>query len=126
MPETKRPLSPHLGIYSWAVSNTLSILHRMTGVALSVGTLALLSWIVAAAAGETAYNSVLYVLSGPLGLLILLGFSASLFYHLGNGIRHLCWDAGLGFAKNFARLSGLFTLLAAIIATALYWLGFFA
>ncbi|MDP6436893.1 MAG: succinate dehydrogenase, cytochrome b556 subunit [Gammaproteobacteria bacterium] len=126
MPEIKRPLSPHLAVYSWQTSNTLSILHRMTGVALSFAALGLISWIVAVAAGEAAYNRVLSVLSSPLGYLVLFGFSASLFYHLGNGIRHLSWDAGLGFEKNFARLSGWFTLLIAVIATVLYWLGAFA
>lgn len=123
MQENKRPLSPHLAIYSWQVSNTLSILHRATGAALSLGALALLAWLAAAAAGEAAYNVVLNILSGPFGYLILLGFSASFFYHLGNGVRHLFWDAGLGFDKNFARLSGWFTLLAAVAATLFYWLG---
>ncbi|MDP7041640.1 MAG: succinate dehydrogenase, cytochrome b556 subunit, partial [Gammaproteobacteria bacterium] len=69
MPEIKRPLSPHLAVYSWQTSNTLSILHRMTGVALSFAALGLISWIVAVAAGEAAYNRVLSVLSSPLGYL---------------------------------------------------------
>ncbi len=123
MSETNRPLSPHLGIYSWQVSNTLSIFHRLTGVVLSVGALALLAWIISAALGPEAYQSVLSLLSGPLGLLILFGVSGSFFYHFANGIRHLFWDAGYGFDKNFARLSGWFTLVAAIVVTGLFWLG---
>jgi succinate dehydrogenase / fumarate reductase cytochrome b subunit len=123
MPEIKRPLSPHLGIYKWQVSNSLSILHRMTGVALSAGVIALLAWVISAALGEAAYNSVLALLSGPIGMLLMFGFSASFFYHLGNGIRHLVWDAGYGFDKEVARLSGWFVLGAAIACTALFWFG---
>lgn len=126
MSEIKRPLSPHLGIYSWQVSNTLSILHRLTGVALSLGALALLSWIVSIALGPAAYASVSGALAGPLGLLILFGFSASFFYHLGNGIRHLVWDAGYGFDKEVARRSGWFTVLAAAAVTLLFWVGVLA
>ena len=126
MPEVNRPLSPHLGIYKWQVSNSLSILHRMTGVALSAGLLALLAWVVSAALGESAYNAVIGVLQGPLGMLVLFGFSASFFYHLGNGIRHLFWDAGYGFEQEFARLSGWATLVAAALLTAGFWLGVMA
>jgi succinate dehydrogenase / fumarate reductase cytochrome b subunit len=123
MPEIKRPLSPHLGIYEWRVSNSLSIFHRMTGVALSVGVLALLAWLISAALGEETYNFVLELLRGPLGMLVLFAFSASFFYHLGNGIRHLVWDAGYGFDKEVARLSGWFVLGAAVGCTVLFWLG---
>jgi succinate dehydrogenase / fumarate reductase cytochrome b subunit len=121
MSEMNRPLSPHLGVYKWQVSNTLSILHRLTGVVLSVGALALLAWIISAALGREAYESVRALLAGPLGLLLLFGMSASFFYHLANGIRHLFWDAGYGFDKDFARLSGWATLIAAVLVTALFW-----
>ena len=126
MPEKNRPLSPHLGVYSWQVSNTLSILHRMTGVVLSLAALALVAWLVATAMGEQAHATVIELLAGPLGLLILFGFSASFFYHLGNGIRHLFWDAGYGFDKHFARKSGWVTLIAAAVVTALFWAGVLA
>lgn len=105
---------------------TLSILHRMTGVALSLSALALVAWIVAAAAGADAYASVASVLTGWFGYLLLLGFSASFFIHLGNGIRHLFWDAGYGFGKTTAHKSGVATLLVAAGLTLLYWLGAFA
>ena len=122
MPETNRPLSPHLQIYSWQISNTTSILHRLSGVGLSLGILCLVTWIVAAAVGEDFYKSVAGLLGGPLGLLVLFGFSASFFYHLANGIRHLCWDAGYGFEKKRARLTGWVAIITAAILTALFWL----
>jgi len=123
MSEINRPLSPHLGVYEWRVSNTLSILHRLTGVCLSVGALALLAWIIGAALGREAYESVRTLLAGPLGLLLLFGMSGSFFFHLGNGIRHLFWDAGYGFDRDFARLSGWATLITAVLVTALFWVG---
>jgi succinate dehydrogenase / fumarate reductase cytochrome b subunit len=122
MAEIKRPLSPHVGIYKWEVSNTLSILHRATGVFLFAGAMVLAAWITAAAAGKSAYDSVQGLLNGPLGVLLLLGLSGAFFYHLGNGIRHLVWDAGYGFDKRVARMSGWFTFLAAIAFTAVFWL----
>jgi succinate dehydrogenase / fumarate reductase cytochrome b subunit len=123
MPEKKRPLSPHVGIYKWQVSNTLSILHRATGVALFVGALVLVAWIVSLALGQASYDRVLNVLRGPLGLLLLFGLSAAFFYHMGNGIRHLAWDAGYGFEKRLAQKTGWFTVLASIAFTILFWLG---
>ena len=123
MPEIKRPLSPHVGIYKWQISNTLSILHRATGVALFVGALVFVAWIVSLALGQASYDRVLNVLRGPLGLLLLFGLSAAFFYHMGNGIRHLAWDAGYGFEKQLAQKTGWFTVLASIAFTILFWLG---
>jgi succinate dehydrogenase / fumarate reductase cytochrome b subunit len=123
MSEMNRPLSPHLGVYKWQVSNTLSILHRLTGVVLSVGALALLAWIISAALGREAYESVRALLAGPLGLLLLFGMSASFFYHLANGIRHLFWDAGYGFDQQVARYTGWATFVAAVLFTLLFWWG---
>jgi len=122
MSEIERPLSPHLSVYKWQVSNTLSILHRATGVFLSLGALAFAAWVISAALGEEAYDSVLNVLSGPLGLLVLFGLSFAFFYHLGNGIRHLFWDAGYGFDKDVARKSGWFTIIATVAMTLVFWL----
>jgi succinate dehydrogenase / fumarate reductase cytochrome b subunit len=123
MPELKRPLSPHLGIYKWSVTMTLSILHRMTGSALSIGAIALVAWLLAAATGGEAYDAVAGFLGGWFGLLLLFGFTASFFCHLGNGIRHLFWDAGYGFEIDTAHKTGVITLLAAALFTALFWLG---
>jgi succinate dehydrogenase / fumarate reductase cytochrome b subunit len=121
MSEIQRPLSPHLSVYKWTVASSLSILHRLSGVVLSLGAIALIAWILAAAAGSEAYDQVFAILSGPFGLLILFGFSLSFFYHLGNGIRHLFWDAGYGFDKKIARISGWCTLIISILVTLIFW-----
>jgi len=123
MPELNRPLSPHLGIYKWSISMALSILHRATGSALAIAALALVVWLVAAATGAEAYAAVTSFLTGWFGVLLLIGFSASFFIHLGNGIRHLFWDAGYGFEKSTAHTTGIVTLVIAVILTVLYLLG---
>jgi succinate dehydrogenase / fumarate reductase cytochrome b subunit len=123
MPEIKRPLSPHLGVYKWEVANTLSIFHRAAGVFLSLGMLVLAAWIISAAMGQSTYDCVLGLLRGPLGIVLLFGLSAAVFFHLGNGIRHLVWDAGYGFDKHVARISGWFVFLASLVFTGLFWLG---
>ena len=94
MRSADRPLSPHLQIYRWQLTSVLSILHRAAGVVLSAGTILLVWWLVAAASGPEAYEGVQDFLGSWLGLLLLFGWTASLFYHLCNGIRHLVWDTG--------------------------------
>jgi succinate dehydrogenase / fumarate reductase cytochrome b subunit len=123
MPATKRPLSPHLQVYKPQLTSILSITHRATGVALSVGTLMLSCWIVAAASGPEAFAGVQAFLGGPFGLIILFGWSASLFYHLANGIRHLFWDAGYGFELKTTYASGYAVLAFAGALTAIAWVG---
>src|SRR5262245_15446786 len=95
--ETERPLSPYM-IYRWTIPMALSIVHRATGAALYFGTLLLLWWIVATAAGPDAYANAQNIIGSVFGRLVLFGFSWALIYHLLNGIRHLVWDTGRGFA----------------------------
>ncbi len=105
MGHANRPLSPHLGVYRWQVTNTLSILHRLTGVMLAIGALALTLWLVSLAAGPDAYLGFIGLAGSPPGVLLLFGWTFCFFYHLCNGIRHLCWDAGVGFEMPQARAS---------------------
>ena len=117
-----RPLSPHLGIYRWQWTMALSILHRMTGIVLAAGTLLLVYWLWAAASGPESYFRANLLIGGWFGRLCLFGWSGALFYHLFNGIRHLMWDAGKGFALKTAYVSGLFVVIAALAATVLTWI----
>lgn len=119
--QPKRPLSPHLQIYKLPLMAKMSILHRMTGVALSFGT-ALVAWLlIAAASGEEAYNTFMLFALSPLGQLMLLGWSFALYYHLCNGIRHLFWDTGRLFKIRDARRAGAIVLFWAGILTFLTW-----
>ena len=121
MAQTERPLSPHLSVYRWQISNTLSIVHRATGFALSLGALALVGWLVSIAAGGGTYASVQAVYAGLIGRLALAGWTFCFFYHCCNGIRHLFWDIGKGFDKQAARQSGMLVVAAAIVLTVGLW-----
>jgi len=117
----KRPLSPFLTVYRWQYTMALSILHRVTGCALSVGLLLLVYWLVAAASGQEAYEKAQVFFAHPLVKLVLVGFSFAFFYHLLNGVRHMTWDTGHGLERKAARLSGWVVFLGAIACTALFW-----
>ena len=121
-PARERPLSPHLGIYRWQWTMSLSILHRITGCALGVGTLLLVYWLWAAASGPAPYARAQALIGGWFGQLLLLGWSVALFYHLFNGIRHLFWDAGKGFELKTGWLSGMAVLACTAGTTALAWI----
>ncbi len=116
-----RPLSPHLMIYRWQISNTLSIIHRATGFAMSFGALALIVWLLSIANGYDAYSITSSLFGSILGSLALFGWTFCFFYHLCNGIRHMFWDIGKGFDKQVARQSGLFVVSAAIVLTVGLW-----
>ena len=121
MPARERPLSPHLQIYGWQIGNTLSILHRLSGVALSGGLLALVYWLSAVAGNAAAYAASARFFGSFLGILALIGWTFAFFYHLLNGVRHLFWDAGLGFERTQRRASGWFAVAGAILLSTATW-----
>lgn|SRR5476651_1508830 len=118
----ERPLSPHLQIYKIQITSLLSILHRMTGVILYGGAVLWVVWLVGLANGKESYNTIQSFLLHPLGLLLLLGWSLSFFYHFCNGIRHLCWDMGYGYDIKTVRQTGWFVVVMTIILTLFAWL----
>ena len=113
-----RPLSPHLTVYRFMYTMALSILHRITGMLLSLGLLVLIYWLMSASLGELSYGSAVTVLSAPLFRVLLLGWLAAYAYHFCNGIRHLLWDVGVGFEKKQARASAWIVIIAALLITA--------
>ena len=120
----QRPLSPHLGVYKFMYTMSLSIMHRITGLAASVGFLAFVWWLMALASGPGAYESAVHVLTSPVAKLLLIGFTFSFVYHFCNGIRHLVWDTGRGLERAQARRSGLLVIVSALLLTAsVVWLG---
>jgi succinate dehydrogenase / fumarate reductase cytochrome b subunit len=121
MPPRVRPTSPHLLIYRWQIGNTLSILHRLTGVALALGLVALGYWFVALASGPQAYATAMRVLASPPGLLVMVGWTFAFSYHLLNGVRHLFWDIGMGFERAQRHASGWFAILGAATMTVGVW-----
>ena len=116
-----RPLSPHLRIYRPQLTSLLSIAHRGTGVVLAAGSLFLVYWLDALASGADAYGHARAMISAWYGQILLFGFSFSLFYHLCNGVRHLFWDAGLGFEIDVVHRSGKAVVAVSVALTCLAW-----
>jgi succinate dehydrogenase / fumarate reductase cytochrome b subunit len=108
-------------VYRWTIPMALSILHRVTGAALYAGTLLLVWWIAATAAGPDTYANAQLVVGSFPGRLVLFGFSLALVYHLLNGIRHLVWDTGRGFAIETAKASGWLVLILSLVLTLAAW-----
>lgn len=126
MPLQERPLSPHLQVYRWQLTSVMSILHRMTGVALAVGTLLLVYWLIAAAAGPGAFATAQEFIGSILGRILLFGWTVALFYHLCNGIRHLFWDAGRGFELRTAYASGWAVVVVTAALSVIAWIAGYA
>ena len=118
----QRPLSPHLQVYRPQITSMLSILHRAAGIALAAGTLLLTWWLVAAASGEAAYHVVSWFIGSWLGILLLIGWTAALWFHFCCGIRHLAWDAGWGFELAQVHRSGRIAVAATAVLTLLTWI----
>jgi|SRR6056297_1031215 len=115
----RRPLSPHLQVYNQSYTGTLSILHRVTGVALTLGAVLVIWWLVAAATGPAYFAFVDGLLTSLLGELILIGSALALSYHFANGIRHLVWDMGYGFELETVKKSGTAVIGFAVVLTLL-------
>ena len=116
-----RPLSPHLQVYRPQITSILSITHRATGLGLSVGALGLTYWLNAASYGAGAFARAQVLFGSVIGLLLLIGFTFALYFHLCNGVRHLFWDAGRGFEMSQLRASGWAVVLVSVAATAGTW-----
>jgi succinate dehydrogenase / fumarate reductase, cytochrome b subunit len=117
-----RPLSPHLQIYRWQLTSVLSILHRVSGVALAVGAILLISWLGAAADGPQPHAKFQSFLGSWIGLVLLFGWSVALFYHSCNGVRHLWWDTGRGLELKSVYASGWTVIAATAGLTVIAWI----
>jgi len=121
MPATARPLSPHLSIYRWQIQMVTSILHRATGVALSVGTILLVVALLALASGPEAYAQVRGFCGSWIGMLLLLGWTWALSFHLLNGIRHLLQDIGWGYLPAQFVLNSWIATIGSLALTVALW-----
>ena len=117
-----RPLSPHLTIWRWGPHMVVSILHRVTGAALSFAGLAILTWWLAAiAGGGDEYVGFTRAMGSPLGLIVLIGLTWSFFQHLLSGIRHLVMDTGAAFELGVNKSFAILTIVGSLVLTALVW-----
>ena len=117
----ERPLSPFMfpTWYRFQITSALSILHRLTSIALALGSILLAWWLVSLAAGSEPFAATHALIASPIGVLLLFLWSVAFFYHLCNGIRHLAWDAGYGFKIRDAYRSGYAMLTAMVVLTVL-------
>ncbi len=119
---TARPLSPHLQVYRPYITMVMSILHRITGAALYVGTLLVVWWLVAAASGPGAFATVQAVYGSFLGQLVLFGYTWALLHHMFGGLRHFVWDTGHGFEIATANRMAWMTLIGSLSLTVIVWI----
>lgn len=117
-----RPLSPHLSIYKFRPTMVMSILHRITGSALYVGTLFFVWWLVAAAGGPEAFSYASAFFGSIIGQLILFGYTWALLHHMFGGVRHLIWDTGRGLGKETSTRLAQATLVASLAVTLILWI----
>ncbi len=125
----ERPVSPHLVtgglgsplLWRWHITMWTSILHRASGVALYVGVLIAAAWAIALAQGPESYAAFKALLGSLPGKVVMFGLTACVFYHLGNGIRHLVWDTGRGLDVKSANASAVLVFAFAVAATLAIW-----
>ena len=108
-------------VYKGRTGMWLYLFHRITGVALTLGTVLVVLWITTLSLGESFYEYYVFFIQSRFGNLILIGFTFAFFYHLSNGIRHLFWDFGYGYELNIALISGVAVLISAFILTSIIW-----
>jgi len=117
-----RPLSPHLTVWRWGPHMLVSILHRITGTGLAtIGALALVWWLAAAATGAEAYESFTEVATGWFGVVVGIGLSWALFQHTLSGIRHLVMDIGAGYELSTNKFWANMTMVGSVLLTAALW-----
>ena len=116
-----RPLSPHLSVYRPLINMVMSILHRITGMALYFGTLLLAAWLIAAADGEARFAMVNAIFAHPLGKLVLFGYTWALLHHMLGGVRHLIWDTGRGLGIAQVNALSWLSIIGSIALTLALW-----
>lgn len=120
-PPVERPLSPHLQIFRPVITMTMSILHRITGAGLYLGSLLLAWWLMAAAVGPNAFATAQSFMASAIGQLILFGFTWALMHHMLGGIRHLIWDTGRAFDRAEREWLARASLYGGIVLTLALW-----
>ena len=121
MQARERPVSPHLQIYRWPLPMMMSILHRITGAGLYVGTLLMAWWLIAAGEGPNAYGKFSAFIGSWFGRVILFGYTWALVHHMFGGIRHFIWDTGHGYGATEREWLVRFGLAGSIVTTVILW-----
>lgn len=114
-----RPLSPHLQVWKFHATMFVSIIHRLTGVAMYFGAFLITGWVVALASGPDAYAFAETAINHPIGQVILFLWAMAVMFHLVNGVKYLLWDGPkFGFSPNVANRFAIFNLAFSVLAAA--------
>ncbi len=122
MQKKNNPLSPHLQIYKWQISSLLSITHRIVGVINIFAILIICIWCISLLLGENYYQFIQIYLNSIYGKFLVISLCWTFSFHILNEIRHLFWDAGIGFELRIAKLTGIFVFIGSFIFTILFYL----
>ena len=120
-PRIDRPLSPFM-TYRWTLTMAMSIVHRITGIALYAGTLLMAWWLIATASGPGAYATLQAFTSSWIGRVVVFGYTWALLHHMLGGIRHLIWDLGYGFGPSEREWLTRAALFGSISLTIVVWI----
>ncbi len=122
MQQDNRPLSPHLQVYRMTdFTSATSIMHRMTGVAFTLGLLLVTWWLAMTATGEQGWHSANTLFTNPFIVLVMFLWTGAFIYHLCNGIRHLLWDAGRNFEIEQARKGAKIVTITTVVINLCLW-----
>ncbi|MES2601903.1 MAG: succinate dehydrogenase, cytochrome b556 subunit [Pseudomonadota bacterium] len=124
-PRIDRPLSPFM-TYRWTLTMAMSIVHRVTGIALYVGTLLMAWWLIATASGPGAYANIQGFTSSWIGRVVVFGYTWALLHHMLGGIRHFIWDLGYGFGPSEREWLTRAALIGSVTLTIVVWVVAFA
>lgn len=122
-PGVERPLSPHLQVYRPLINMVMSIVHRITGVALYFGTFLLAWWLTAAATGPSYFAYVSGLFGSLPGRVVLFLYTWALMHHMLGGLRHFLWDTGRGYELATIDKLSWGTLIGSVALTAAIWFG---
>ena len=120
--ENKKPLSPHIQIYSWNISSLISISHRITGIINILALTLVCLWIALLLLGESNYEYIKFFLQSFFGKFLIICLTWSFIFQILSEIRHLFWDFGYGFEIITSKISGLFVIFGSFILTVLIYL----
>ena len=120
--ENKKPLSPHIQIYSWHISSLVSISHRITGIINIIAITVICFWSCWLILGENNYDFLNYFLGSLISKFIILGVVWSFSFQTLSEIRHLIMDMGYGFELQTTKVTGLLVIFGSLALTVLIYL----
>lgn len=116
-----RPRSPNIQNYRPQLTSVLSIANRITALISTVAIVAYVAWLVAALLGPKSYDALYAAAASPVGRTALVIATFAFFLHLCGSIRHLFWDAVVGFDLRTIYASGWAVVAASLVLTAAAW-----